>query len=145
MVQEGGAAAAGGGGGKKKNKNKKNKNKNKNQQNQLANNGSLNQQQSQAQPEAHAGDHQAPVPEPVVPQPVKPTSQAPTKKVVSTPKVVAAPNYEEQKMKNLIAEASQWSNYNWSAIQDAEAKYQSYLATQRKTSKVARRFCCLQC
>ena len=45
-------------------------------------------------------------------------------------------NRNELVLKNLALEASQWTNYNWSAIQEAEAKYQIYLASQRKVCKV---------
>ena len=45
-------------------------------------------------------------------------------------------NKNELVLKNLAAEASQYMTYNWSGIQEAESKYQIYLASQRKACKV---------
>lgn len=44
-------------------------------------------------------------------------------------------NNHEVVLKGLAAEASHWMNYNWSAIQDAEAKYQTYLAANKKAAR----------
>lgn len=88
----------------KKKKNKKNKNKNKNQANET--------------------------PPEVVPQtevPAEPIANGLTTNANQT-----IQNDESSVMKSLTAEASQWTTYNWAAIQDAEAKYQTYLATKRK-------------
>ena len=88
----------------KKKKNKKNKNKNKNQANET--------------------------PPGVVPQaevPAEPIANGLTTNANQT-----IQNDESSVMKSLTAEASQWTTYNWAAIQDAEAKYQTYLATKRK-------------
>ena len=45
-------------------------------------------------------------------------------------------NKNELVLKHLAAEASQYMTYNWSGIQEAESKYQIYLASQRKACKV---------
>ena len=52
-------------------------------------------------------------------------------------------NKNELVLKNLAAEASQYMTYNFSAIQEAESKYQIYLASQRKACKVF--IICLLC
>ena len=62
----------------------------------------------------------------------KPTTNANAVPTTTTNHV----NRNELVLKNLAFEASQWTNYNWSAIQEAEAKYQIYLASQRKVCKV---------
>lgn len=97
----------------KKKKNKKNKNKNKNQANET--------------------------PPEVVPQaaevPAEPIANGLTTNANQT-----IQNDESSVMKSLTAEASQWTTYNWAAIQDAEAKYQTYLATKRKVH-LKSRFC----
>ena len=98
----------------KKKKNKKNKNKNKPQA---------------TQPETP--------PEVTPPAEAVEDLQPPTKVVeivngVTTNQINNCINNEESAMKGLAAEASQWMTYNWAAIQDAEAKYQTYLATSKK-------------
>ena len=65
-----------------------------------------------------------------VPNPV--TNNRVNSAVPNTNKV----NKNELVLKNLAAEASQYMTYNWSGIQEAESKYQIYLASQRKACKV---------
>jgi len=120
MVQDG----ATGGGKKKKNRNKNKKNK---QQQQDENNSQPEIEQqttsetlevvSQSATKQHA------------PNPV--TNNRVNSAVPNTNKV----NKNELVLKNLAAEASQYMTYNWSGIQEAESKYQIYLASQRKACK----------
>jgi len=113
MVQDGG-------------KKKKNKNKNKKKQ---------QQNEATSQPEA---EQQTSVPLEVVAEPVKQHAPKPvTNNHVNAVTNTNNVNKNELILKNLAAEASQWMNYNWSAIQEAESKYQIYLASQRKACKVA--------
>ena len=90
----------------KKKKNKKNKNKNKSQ----------NAAAPETPPEVSVPEQQPKV-EPIV-NGLNNTS--------------INQNDEAAVMKSLTAEASHWMTYNWPAIQDAEAKYQTYLANKRK-------------
>ena len=107
MVQEGG-------------KKKKNKNKNK-KKNQVAQNDHEHQRAPVAEPE------------PSGVQTPPPTN--PTKPLVNG--IVTNPvNKEDAVLKNLAAEASHFMNYNYFAIQEAESRYQTYLAASRKAGKV---------
>ena len=98
----------------KKKKNKKNKNKNKSQ----------NAAAPETPPEVS-------VPEQVVEQQpkVEPIVNGLNNTSINQ-------NDEAAVMKSLTAEASHWMTYNWPAIQDAEAKYQTYLANKRKVWKI---------
>ena len=98
----------------KKKKNKKNKNKNKNQANETP-------------PEVVAPQAEVASDIPKVEQPIV--------NGLTTNANQTIQNDESSVMKSLTAEASQWTTYNWAAIQDAEAKYQTYLATKRKVYK----------
>ena len=119
MVQEGG-------------KKKKNKNKKKNKQG--------NQDDQQAQQQQH--QQQAPLAVPdvepettndfvVVPNPTPNNANKLVNGLV-TNKVVTDFNCKETMLKNLAMEAKQYYGYDWSMIQDAETKYQTYLAKKRK-------------
>ena len=95
----------------KKKKNKKNKNKNKNQANETP-------------PEVVAPQAEVASDIPKVEQPIV--------NGLTTNANQTIQNDESSVIKSLTAEASHWMTYNWPAIQDAEAKYQTYLATKRK-------------
>ena len=98
----------------KKKKNKKNKNKNKNQANETP-------------PEVVAPQAEVASDIPKVEQPIV--------NGLTTNANQTIQNDESSVIKSLTAEASHWMTYNWPAIQDAEAKYQTYLATKRKVYK----------
>lgn len=109
MVQEGG-------------KKKKNKNKNK-----------KNKQQAEGGSEQSVVET-SPAPAAAAPTPAVPESSAPVVAKSET-KVNGVTNttYKDKViLNNLVAEASQWMNYNWSAIQEAEVRYQTYLAQNAK-------------
>ena len=93
------------GGKKKKNKNK---NKKKQQQNQENNEVAVETQPQQNEVSV--------VPEPVLSKPAQPLVNGNANKVCN--------------LTNLAYEAAQFSNYNWAAIQEAEERYQIYLASK---------------
>ena len=119
MVQEGGK--------KKKNKNKK-KNKQGNQEDQQIPSNSQQQQQAPlAVPDIEPDTSNDFV---VVPNPTPNANKLVNG--VNTNKVIQDFNCNETMLKNLALEAKQYYGYDWSLIQDAETKYQTYLAKKRK-------------
>ena len=118
MVQDGGASGA--------SKKKKNKNKNKKKQ-----------QQTNGDPAAAASGPSQQPPQRLEGLPAENTFQEP---VVLTARPTPTDNNgfatNNDTLKGLSAEAAHWMTYNWSAIHEAEAKYQSYLAANRRTFKV---------
>ena len=122
MVQEGGK--------KKKNKNKK-KNKQANQDDQQPSQSQQQQQQQQAPLAVPDIEPETTNDFVVVPNPTTNNANKLVNGLV-TNKVVPDLNCKETMLKNLAMEAKTYYGYDWSMIQDAETKYQTYLAKKRK-------------